>query len=325
MSALISDLHREVARGWVARLASGDITEAQMLELRRWLAEDSRHQAAFAHEKASWRQMGPARERLAGSLRLPLAGVLRPAQRARSIARLRGVAWASSGLLAVCLILVALFGNPLIRLRADYATGVGQVATIQLPDGSTAILNTDTAIAVSFQKGARQLSLLKGEAWFDVKSDRTRPFRVDAGSGVAEAVGTAFSVARREDGMTVRVTEGVVALGRRAGNEAIHIRAGMQVSTSTSRTQPSLLAFDPDIALAWRDRRVVIEDQTLSSALNELDRYRRGGILLLAASHADTHVSGTLSLDRLDHGIEGLASTQGLAVTHVTPYLAIVH
>ncbi len=91
--------------------------------------------------------------------------------------------------------------------------------------------------------------------------------------------------------MTVRVTEGVVALGRRAGDKAIHIRPGMQVSISNARTHsvPDWRSIQMS-ALAWRDRRIVIESQPLSSALAELDRYRLGRIVLLMACISRGHV-----------------------------------
>ena len=321
----VSDLVRESARAWIVRLASGEISADEMNDLRRWLAADPLHKAAFASERASWQQLDPARKRIEDSLATPLATLAARQSQKRQSIRPRKAAWSLGGTLAACLLLMLATGNPLVRMRADQQTAAGEITTVALADGSTAILNTDSAIAIDFENNNRKVTLLKGEAWFDVKPDRTRPFRVDAGNGVAEAVGTAFSVTREKGATTVRVTEGVVALGTRPGDKAVHIPAGMKASLSDERSGSSITPFDAHIALAWRDRRIVIEDQPLRSALAELDRYRPGHILLLAPSHADSHVSGTLTLDRMDHGLEGLASTQGLDVTYLTPYLAIVH
>lgn len=320
-----SDVLREAARDWIARLAAGDITESQMQKLRSWLAADARHREAFAGEKANWKQMAPARARIADSLRLSPGELPSRRRTARPTRSRRKVAWASGGLLAASLAVALVVGNPLIWLRAHYATGVGEVATIKLPDGSIAVLNTDTAVAMRFENGERLLSILRGEAFFDVRPDEKHPFRVEAGSAVAEAVGTAFSVSRDGSRATVRVTEGIVALGQRAGDEAMHIRAGMQASLANANSKPEPAPFDEHVDLAWQDRRIVIENQPLESALAHLNRFRRGHILLLNRSHAASHVSGTLALDRLDRGLEALASTQGLEVTYLTPYLAIVH
>jgi transmembrane sensor len=194
-----------------------------------------------------------------------------------------------------------------------------------LPDGSTAVLNTDTAIAVNFERGERHLILLKGEAWFSVRHDSAHPFRVDAGSSVAEAVGTAFSVSREHRTTTVRVTEGVVALGARGQGkpQPLRLTAGTQASFPNPLPDPT--PFDEHVDLAWRDQRLVIENKPLESALDELNRFRPGRILLMNRALAASNVSGTFTLDRLDYGLEALASSQGLHVTYLTHYLAIVH
>ncbi len=84
-----------------------------MLELRRWLAEDSRHQAAFAHEKANWRQMGPARERLRRHSGCHSPACCRPARRARSTGRGSAPPPGSpAGYLQRALYWSALFGQP---------------------------------------------------------------------------------------------------------------------------------------------------------------------------------------------------------------------
>jgi transmembrane sensor len=48
--------------------------------------------------------------------------------------------------------------------------------------------------------GLRQVKLDRGEAWFQVAKDPQRPFVVESGPVRVRAVGTAFSVRRREGG-----------------------------------------------------------------------------------------------------------------------------
>jgi ferric-dicitrate binding protein FerR (iron transport regulator) len=46
------------ARDWIVRLATGDVTEAEMRRLKSWLAESPDHQAVFARERAFWQRLG---------------------------------------------------------------------------------------------------------------------------------------------------------------------------------------------------------------------------------------------------------------------------
>jgi transmembrane sensor len=95
-----------------------------------------------------------------------------------------------------------------------YATAVGQQETIHLSDGSVVTLNTNSQIQVDYNRQNRNIVLLQGEANFDVAKDVNRPFRVYAGRGRVEAVGTVFNVYYRDsEDVDVTVTEGKVALG----------------------------------------------------------------------------------------------------------------
>ncbi len=337
----------DVARHWIARLASGDITEEQMRELREWLAAAADHRRVFADEKRLWRQVEPLGARLAASLpsQLHAAGTAdwptsstskhsgRPlasgavrvhAADARRRARWRmGVA---GGALAACLVLAVTLGNPFTRLRADYTTGVGEITRATLPDGSSAVLNTSSAIAIHFTSDERRIDILKGEAWFDVRPNKSRPFRVHAASGVAEAVGTKFSVAERDDGAVVQVTKGIVAVSAvpDTSGHVERVTAGMRVYYSAGHAPTRAARCDEAAEAGWRDGRIFIQDQPLMDALAELDRYRPGHILLLDAAHADSRVSGVFTINALDPSLEGLVSTQGLHVTYLTRYLAIV-
>lgn len=58
---------------------------------------------------------------------------------------------------------------------SDHHTAVGEQARIELPDGSIAWLNTDTAIDVRYSENRREIVLLKGEAQFDVQKIPDRP------------------------------------------------------------------------------------------------------------------------------------------------------
>jgi transmembrane sensor len=321
------DARREVARDFILCLASGDITDRQMAALQVWLAADRAHREVFEAERAVWRALAPLRAPLAGSLafRVPVAARHRPLP-----APLRSVGWAAAAAaLAACLLFFIVTGDVITRLRADHATGIGEVAQFALPDGSIAMLNTDSAISVHFTGLERRIDLLRGEAWFKVRKDASHPFRVHARDGIAEAVGTAFGVRRGDDQVTVAVTEGVVAVSATeqahpGEGQSLKLSAGLAASYASGHAPGSATVFDPAVALAWRTRHIVIDDMPLNTAIAELNRYRSGRIILLDGSHGDAHVSGVFAVDQLDQGLAGLAATQGLSVTHVTPYLVLL-
>jgi transmembrane sensor len=320
---------RQVARELVLRLASGDITREQMTALRGWLAADRAHQAAFEAERAVWRGLAPLRDSLAHSLATPSRAPMAARSGVLSLTR-RHARWVAAGAaLAACLILFVMAGDIITRLRADHVTGVGEVAQFKLPDGSIAVLNTYSAISVRYAGAERHIDLLRGEAWFKVRKDAEHPFRVYARDGVAEAVGTAFGVRRGDDKVTIAVTEGVVAVmaaeqARSSEPQSVKVSAGLQASYALGHAPGAAAAFDARAAFAWRRRHIEIDDMPLRAAIDELNRYRSGRIVLLDGTHGEAHVSGVFAVDQLDQGIEGLAATQGFRVSYLTPYLMIL-
>jgi transmembrane sensor len=93
-----------------------------------------------------------------------------------------------------------------------YASAIGKHTSIPLQDGSVVVLNTNSRIKVEYTEEFRNIYLIQGEAHFDVAKNKNRPFRVHAGKGRVEAVGTAFTVYISKQDVECLVTVGIVEL-----------------------------------------------------------------------------------------------------------------
>lgn len=306
------------AMDWFLRAVEGAMTPEERRNLDDWLLSDPRHRAAFDDIRQTWDMAGDMAAAFAQPFQTDVTP-LRPKRPARRAAM-------AAGLLAACLALFATaeaLDLP-IRLQADYRTPTGEQARVDLPDGSVAYLNTDSAIAVDFSGPTRQVTLLKGEALFEVAKNPARPFDVEALDGQARAVGTAYAV--RDDGQAaqVTVTEGVVQVT--TGGEQLTLSAGDRVSYRSGKAPGAIehTANGNIPSLAWRRGLIVLNGQSFKQALSEIDRYRPGRIVLLADAARLTPVTARLSLSSLDGGLRALAATQGLTVTRVTDYLMVI-
>ena len=125
--------------------------------------------------------------------------------------------------------------------QALYATAIGQQQSHTLADGSVIYLNTNSQVRVDYSKEQRTIYLLQGEAYFGVTKQPGRPFRVYAGRGRVEAVGTAFTVYLRDGDIDVAVSEGVVALGALANKADADI---VSVSTHSDHSLDGLPVDD---------------------------------------------------------------------------------
>ncbi len=205
----------EEAAVWLIKLDNDDPpSAAELALLREWLERSPVHREELVGLASFWDKMNVLTE-LAVPLGSPKSGVkfgffagLRrtsPRYRRFSIAAVMvaGIAVAAT---------LWLRPDPHVASNGLYATAIGQQLTITLAEGSVVVLNTNSQIKVDYDKQYRDIRLLQGEAHFTVARNSERPFRVYAGVGRVQAVGTAFSVYLKDHAVNVTVTEGSVIL-----------------------------------------------------------------------------------------------------------------
>ena len=92
--------------------------------------------------------------------------------------------------------------------RPTTRPATAELRKVVLQDGSEVTLAPDSAIAVAYEPAGRQVRLLAGEAFFEVRPDASRPFRVLADTVETTVVGTSFDVRLSADGVVVSVEHG---------------------------------------------------------------------------------------------------------------------
>jgi transmembrane sensor len=116
--------------------------------------------------------------------------------------------------IAAGLAIVALLGALLFSLVRGHTiqTERGERREVALADGSIVEVDPQTRLRVVFEDHVRRVSLESGRALFRVTKNPARPFLVQADGITVRAVGTAFAVDHRQDGLIVTVAEGKVGV-----------------------------------------------------------------------------------------------------------------
>src|SRR3569623_1119956 len=96
--------------------------------------------------------------------------------------------------------------------HSDSHTAVGTVSSQHLADGSTLLLDIDSAVALPCAPDRCDVELLRGDLAVEVAKDPVHPFRVHCAGVEARAVGTKYVVARHAGNVEVGVLEGVVVV-----------------------------------------------------------------------------------------------------------------
>src|ERR1700722_6513867 len=321
----------EAAAEWVVRLGSDQRTHADEQAFRVWLEESPAHAQAYADCMTLWDAVGDMvatneAHRTLKPLRAPVRTKRRMSRRLALFA----------GLGAALAVTAGVVGPFLLGGTQTFKTASGEQRRIQLADGSGVLLNTDTTLRVKFTAPQRLVFLDRGQAFFEVAKDKTRPFRVLAGHNEVRAIGTAFDVRRIGEGIQVTLEEGQVAIYRGSdsllqtltANPAAPGAPAAQVSKPDAVLSPGQQAtlepmepvavspVDLGKAQAWRYGRMVLDNAPLGDVISDLNRYGGGQIVLADPKLAAIRVGRLVYTGRPEDFIKSMTAAFPIRVAH---------
>jgi transmembrane sensor len=185
--------------------------------------------------------------------------------------------------------------------EAKYVTPVGGRQTIMLADGSRIDLNTNSALRLGGDKSHRLAFLDKGEAYFQIRHDASRPFVVTAGAHRVIDLGTKFLVRTGGDRMDVTLVEGRARVDASGGARSVDLLPGDEViATARQLTTVHKTSQDLSNQLGWRRGVIVFRHTTLAEAAAEFNRYNPNRIVIGSAEAAALKIDGTFPSDDPD-------------------------
>jgi len=286
---------RREATAWIVRITSGTATTEDAEALLRWRSRSDAHEQAFQQSARLWKNLGSA---LGETRKTSASTVTR-----RSFIAAGSVAAGAAG---VGIVLSELGFLPSVdAMLADYATGVGEQRTVELLDGSTAILDGGTTLSLDYSPSSRHLVLTSGAAVFNVVHDAARPFVVTAANGDTTATGTSFSVKHGEEDVSIECLEGHITV-QCLGDSQLNGGEGISYSRAGLGKK---VAADIETAAAWRRGLLIFEDRPLADVVSDLNRHRRGRVVIASSNLRSRRMSGVFHLNRPDEILAHLEET----------------
>lgn len=134
----------------------------------------------------------------------------------------------------------------------------GNIKIITLPDGSKVWLNSGSEIRFSERFGkTREIQLVNGEAYFDVKHDAHLPFIVHYGALHARVLGTAFNVKFYKNISDVRltVTRGRVEVGTKVASFGV-LTLNKEIVYDQKQDTHLIRTIDAEKVAAWKSNEI---------------------------------------------------------------------
>jgi len=312
------------ALAWFVRFR-GELTAKDREDFAHWLAANPANQAALAEMETLWARVEAPSARLAVEEALALQHLLdrMDAQPERRTFGFR-FTWAMA-----CLCLVLLTGGVWLErphllqdlFTADAVTVRGERRLVALSDGSSALLDADSAIAIDYGRRERRVTLLRGAAFFSVVSIGP-PFIVTAAGGETRVLGTRFEVRLSAEDVTVTVSEGKVTV-QPSGHSATTFRHGQQIRYGPLGVSEVQVA-DLDTAFAWQQGRLIFYRARLSEVMETVGRYRPGRIVIFDDQVAERRITGSFSADDPDAALDSLQAIVGFRRDTIAGRLVII-
>ncbi|NMK49160.1 DUF4880 domain-containing protein [Achromobacter sp. Bel] len=300
------DVAAREARAWLLTLTSGRATEADARAFREWLRADPQRQTAFAAQKRLWRDVGPAVQAVVAE------GARNRARKSLMTGRrafLGGALAASAAYLA--------FKPPLglwpglDALGADYRTAAGEQRRVSLGEALDVQMNTLTRINVSSNGDGAVIELADGEA--EIRSGPAAAVVV-AGKGRITAKDAVFNLRYIGGEARLCCLSGVVRLAHAQG--VFDVVANRELRYDDQWVMPPV-HVDPAIVTAWRQGWLVFDQQPLAQVVDELNRYRRGRLVLMNAQLGKRLVQARFSLAQVADAERLIRDAYGAHVTRL--------
>lgn len=311
----------------ITRCLTGEASGDEQSQLTKWIASSEENQRHYLHMRKSlelgdqyysnadkeltvnidqeWNRFVAAINKSEKGKVISITPVTRPARAWLRVA-------AALLVLVACGWVIQYF---ISENRITTYTTTASNLTINLPDGSKVELNRNSELsyASAFGNQRREVNL-KGEAFFEVAHDASKPFIVQVNDARVQVLGTSFNVreANANNELEVTVQTGLVKLtGPKKAGE-LKLKAGEKGIYSPVSGRITHQTNDDANFLSWKTQKIIFTDANLQSVAATLSHVYGKPIVIKASVPLTCSVTVTFDHQTLEAVLNVLKDTLNL-------------
>lgn len=185
-------------------------------------------------------------------------------------------------------------------------TAENETKSINLPDGSTVVLNENSSLRYKDIFSKREVSL-KGEAFFEVTKDENHPFTVNVNKTTTQVLGTSFNIDAQQKGIIeLALITGKVKFSNTKNNSVI-LNPG---ETATYNKQTAIFTKkknNNENSISWKTNKLVFDNTNLIEVVKNLNDYYKSKISLKETQNTACTFTGTFENAKLEEVLEVLS------------------
>jgi transmembrane sensor len=189
-----------------------------------------------------------------------------------------------------------------------------QIDSVMLADGSHVFLAGNSAIRYpsAFKGGERQISLLKGQAFFKIARDPKHPFEVAVNHSVVRVLGTSFNINYSGNTISLSVKTGRVMFTPNSKSDPAILTAGDALSYNFEKNQ--LTKENGLNSNGWLTKQLRFVDMPLEEVCRQLSMYYNVKVVLLAHTKTAKKLNANFSNTDIDEVLKVLKETYPIRV-----------
>jgi transmembrane sensor len=298
----------EIILGLIARNLAGQADSDEKARLYEWIGKSESNRHYFEQLRNIWNESEKKIDPFSINTRLALGKVLDRI----SIPSNSFSFWICWQKVAAVIILPLVLGALLWVYNISHKVSASNVAVyneiyaafgtrsaIRLADSTMVWLNSGSSLRYpdKFQTKSREV-YLKGEAYFEVKSDSSRPFMVNTAALKINATGTKFNVLDYDSKAIAEVTlvSGKVNVnGSSSSNSGLIsvLNPGQHLDFDRETSIKGITHGDTYKYIAWKDGKLIFRNEPLSKVLERISLIFNVDIELLGSDLQDYRYHAT--------------------------------
>ena len=312
------------------KILSGKANEVENKQFVAWLTQSDQNRKLYEKTKVLWERLDGV---YSNSTFNKSAAKIKISSKIQ--ARKQSIQWhttrfwisaAASILLFIGLGISALYVyNQNIRNEIVYSSG-DSIKEIQLADGSHIWLNSGSLLKVSEKFGKKQREVfLKGEAYFEVSRNESKPFKIHSGETVTEVLGTSFNVELDtiSGNVNVIVNSGKVGFYQSNQKQDRNILFPADLATYLSVNQSISVASNTNLNfLSWKTGVLKFQDTPISEVCKVLSKQFHKKITN-KDNQSDMVLTGTFQNESLDEILNTIKLTLDVYTTDLNNQIII--
>lgn len=294
----------------------GETSAWEEQAVKKWLADDPANQGYFDQLRLIW---DTSKQLALESTASEQQAWKRFQQRIHTeeptiseTTKTRNFSWMRIAAAAVLIIGVALISyvviNGLNKPTQLTLQSTEKVINDTLPDGTMVTLNKKSALTypTSF-KGKSRTVTMKGEVFFNVTPDKSKPFIIEADGTEITVVGTSFNV-KTENGTTEVVVETGTVKVVKDGKEII-LQAGERTIVSATIAAPEKQGVKDKLYNYYRSHQFVCDETPLWKLVEVLNEAYHSNIVIDNPSIRELKLNTTFNEESLDRVLDLIKET----------------